>query len=291
MGMEGPQMPGQSGGDKISRGDFLKKLGVFAAVAATTPATELFSQSNQQEKIPKTYLHETTEKFANGKSVYELQNELQQRLGEFWPISTIKLVTKQINPELFTQDLKDMHKTFVAMGTAPDGMTTGPMGARIMQGKSLSEGRPCGDGKVYNYGIVIAGKDGITFTHANEHSNDFDLIYQDAINKKESLFFLPSVFRNGAFIASQKTLDKVLIRRDTPKGAQIGVVLFDSLLTYDDARKEILGLDRAGKSSTTHIYMLDGGGTWGQSSKEVNGQVKKMGTRDLDEVTNYLIFD
>lgn len=290
MGMEGPQIPNADDKQGITRGDFLKKLAALGVVAAVTPVTELFSQ-NTQEKVARTHFEQTSEKFSNGEYVYELKNEAQERLGEFWPIHDIKLVTKQINPEVFTENLADMHETFLALGTAPDGMTTGPFGARIMQGKSLANGEPCGDGTVYNYGIVIVDEKGINFTHAKEHQNDFDDLYNGVKEKKGTMFFLPSIFRNGAYISSQNVVDKVLVRRNTPGAVQIGVVIFDSLVSYDKAREAVTGLDRQGKSETTHIYMLDGGGTWGQSSKEVNGQVKKIGTRNLEEVTNYLIFN
>lgn len=289
MSIEGTKTPDNSNRDKMNRASFLKKAATFFALAAIAPK-ELFSEPNQETTM-RTHFEKTAEKFANGEYVYALKNEANERLGEFWPVRDIQLVTKQLNPELFTQDLADMHKTFVAMGTAPDGMTTGPLGARIMQGKSLSNGEPCGDGVMYNYGIVAVEGSSIVFTHTQEHANDFDTFYDEVKNKKGTMFFLPSIFREGKYISSQNVVDKVLVRRDTPDGTQVGVVLFDTLISYDKARQEILGLDRSNKSATTHIYMLDGGGTWGQSSKEVNGQVKKMGTRDLNEVTNYLVFN
>lgn len=73
-------------------------------------------------------------------------------------------------------------------------------------------------------------------------------------------------------------------------GEQIGVVLFDGMVTCNRARDIILGLDRQGKSKTAHIYVLDEESTWGQSCKETNGKLEVIGTRDPRAVTNYLVF-
>ena len=65
----------------------------------------------------------------------------------------------------------------------------------------------------------------------------------------------------------------------------------ETMLEMRDRILEIvLGLDRQGKSRTTHIYILDGGPTWGQWSKEVNGKIEVEGTRDPSVVSNYLVF-
>jgi len=160
-----------------------------------------------------------------------------------------------------------------------------------MEGKSLSNGVECGDGVVYNYGIIVVSSSGynITFTHKKEILN-FDSFYAKQKQLGTTVFFLPSIFRNGKSISSTATVDKVLIRRDTPDGSQIGVIMFDQLVDYNRVRKICIGLDRKGKSKTTHIYVLDGGPSWGQSVKTVNGNNVLMGIRNANVVTNYLVF-
>ena len=153
----------------------------------------------------------------------------------------------------------------------------------------MSNGIPCGDGIVYNYGILVFDKGVISFTHKSEVGN-LDSLYNKVESDKGTLMYLPSVYRNGAFLNSEKTLDKVLVRRETPGGEQIGIVFFDRLTTYNEARQIILGLDRPGQSKTTHIYMLDGGPRWGQACKHVNGKDVLIGTRNKNVVTNYLLW-
>jgi len=249
----------------------------------------------------KTRFVPTNEKFKNGELVFELRNENGERIGEFWPIKIINLVTKKTDPEIFTDNIEDIQTKLRGVATAPDGMTSGSLGSYEMEGKSLSNGRECGDGQIKNYGIVTVIKNNhgtfdVNFTHKKEHEYDFDSLYNSVKQANGTLFFLPSIYRNGEYINSNNEVDKVLIRREvpvgpgTPKGEQLGVVLFDKMLSYDKAREAILGLDRPNASKTTHIYMLDGGKNWGQSIKEVNGIPTKMGTRNPEVVTNYLVF-
>jgi hypothetical protein len=61
------------------------------------------------------------------------------------------------------------------------------------------------------------------------------------------------------------------------------------MVNYDQVREIILGLDRPGKSKTTHIYVLDGGPRWGQASKEINGTIVTVGTSDPSMITNALV--
>ncbi len=285
-------------GNNMSRKSFLGKLGILAATAALTPE-DLLSQSTQ-EKIARTGLTPTTEKFKNGECVYTFKNEKGERLGEFWPIHGLNLVTRDTFPKAFEGSIEDVQKKLGdknIVATTPDGMTGGSVGSYKMEGKSLSNGIPCGDGEIKNYGIVTV-RDGfnIEFTHKQEHLNDFDSYYASVQKDKGTLFFLPSIYRDGKSLPSQKEVDKVLVRRSVPKGpqtpngVQMAVIIFDAMTTCDNARKAVLGLDRPGASSTTHIYVLDGGSTWGQSAKEVNGQVVTKGTRNPEVITNYLVF-
>jgi hypothetical protein len=272
-----------------SRRDFLKQAMAVTAGFLVKPEA-LFSQ----EQIAPTYFARTNEKFKNGEFVYNLEDESGKRIGEFWPIKGLNLITKETHPEAFEGSIEEIQKKLGdknIVATAPDGMTGGSLGAYQMEGKSLANGVPCGDGEVKNYGIVtVENGFKINFTHKQEHLNDFDSFYESIKDKKGTLFFLPSIYRNGKFISSENKIDKVLIRRSVPDGEQIGAVFFDQMITYNEARQAILGLNRDGKSETTHVYVLDGGGQWGQSAKEVSGKVVVKGTRDDDVVTNYLVF-
>ena len=279
------KIPSQNEGN--TRRNFLKKLGLIGTMIAVNPAM-LFA--NSAEKAPNyTQLIRTNQKFKNGEYVYNVENN-SNIVGEFWPIKGINLVTKKTNPEIFNRNTGDIIDDLGGVATSPDGMTTGAVGNYEMQGKSLANGVECGDGKVYNYGILLV-KNGfdITFTHKQE-INDFDNFYNEAKLNKDTIIFLPSLYRNGRYLDSEKTVDKALIHRKVPGGEQIGTVLFKDLVTYNKAREIILGLDRKNTSETTHIYMLDGGGTWGQSAKKVNGITEIIGTRDPKKVTNYLVF-
>lgn len=235
-----------------------------------------------------TYLVKTDQKFENEEFVYDVVY-LDERVGEFWPVYMLNFVTRQTDPLLFIYPLDSLQKKLKGIAMAPDGMTSGSIGTYVMEGKALSHGRECGDGFVYNYGIIIIDSTGrdIVFTHKAE-IQDFDALYKEKKISKSSLLFLPSIYRNGKYLSSTNTIEKVLIRRDTYAGVRIGIVIFDHPISYDDVRQIILGLDRD-KSSTTHIYVLDGGSTWGQCSKKVNDEIINLGTRDISKVTNYLV--
>ena len=247
----------------------------------------------------------TTQQFRNKEYVYNVVVE-GKKIGEFWPIKAINLVTKETlgNDSVLLNEycIDTLQKRLGGVATTPDGMTTGSLGSYQLQGKALSHGVPCGDGIVYDYGIVIVSGNGwvIDFTHKREIKN-FDSVYESYREKKSTLFFLPSIFRNGKSLPSTRTVDKVLIRRwvpntdSTSSGVQIGVIMFDEPTTYDDVCTSVLGLDRTYtdgtvRSKTTHIYVLDGGPAWGQAIKEVNKKVVTIGTRNPAVVTNYLVF-
>ncbi len=237
----------------------------------------------------------TNEQFKNGELVYLVKNN-GAVVGEFWPIHGMNLVTNQTDQVHFAPgtEVADIQSALRGVATAPDGMTTGSAGIYQMEGKSLSNGRPCGDGVSRDYGIVVVDNGfKITFTHAREH--DTDSLYRAVQARKGTLFYLPSVYRNGAGLYSQSRIDKVLIRRQVPDGEQIGVIIFNRMVTYTEAITIVTGLDRTNQqgavvSKTTHIYVLDGGPSWGQVCKEINGSAQLVGTRDAAVVTNYLVF-
>ena len=239
--------------------------------------------------IAQTSFIRTSQSFKNGESVWSVVSN-SDTVAEFWPIHGINLVTKQTDPEVFTGDLTDITKKLGGIATAPDGMTGGSFGSYQMQGKCLSHGRSCGDGFVYDYGIVAVSPNGFNLWFTHKREQNFDSLYEAYKASGASLIFLPSIMRNGNYLSSNKMVDKVLIRRTTYAGEQIGVVLFRSLVTYDQARLIITGLDRPGASQTTHIYVLDGGPLWGQATKQVNGQILALGTCDVSRITNELVF-
>lgn len=243
----------------------------------------------------------TNQQFKNGELVYSVEY-MGNPVGEFWPIYGMNLVTRQTDSFYFAPGtgIADIQSALRGIATAPDGMTTGSQGMYQMEGKALSNGRPCGDGVARDYGIMVVDRGfAITFTHAREHNNT-DSLYDAVRARKGTLFYLPSIYRNGRALNSSTQVDKVLIRRTVPKttanptGEQIGVIIFNRMVTYTEAIKMITGLDRTEQgavvSQTTHIYVLDGGPSWGQSCKEVNGQVQLVGTRNTTVVTNYLVF-
>lgn len=251
-------------------------------------------------RAQKTYFEKTLQQFTNHEYVYNVIDS-GQKVGEFWPVKAINLVTKETlgkDSGLLTEKRLDtLQKRLGGVATAPDGMTVGSFGSYQLQGKALSHGIPCGDGFVYDYGIVLVSSKGynIVFTHKREIKN-FDSLYERLQTTQSTMFFLPSILREGKFLSSNKTVDKVLIRRSVPEGEQIGVLMFDRPMTYDEVLLTVLGLDRnslqgAVISKTTHIYVLDGGATWGQSIKEVNGSIVTMGTRVIGVNTNYLVFN
>lgn len=249
-------------------------FGFFFVVLGLTAQTTTFSA--------------TTDTFKNGEVVWKV-NYNSTPVGEFWPVHGLNLVTSQTDAVVTTGSLADVQSALRGVATAPDGMTGGSFGAYTMQGMALSNGRPCGDGVDYDYGIVVVDRGfHISFTHHREHN--IDSLYQAVKARRGTMFYLPSIMRNGNALSSSKTVDKVLIRRMTPRGEQIGVIIFNTMMTYDQARAIVSGLDRPGKSVTTHIYVLDGGNTWGQSCKEVNGTVQLVGKRNPAVVTNYLVF-
>ncbi len=240
--------------------------------------------------IGQTQFTKTTEQFKNKEFVWNVVYN-DKRVGEFWPIHGLHLITKETDPTVFTDDLADSPILHRSIATAPDGMTKGGVGGYIMEGKSLSQGRQCGDGNIYNYGIVVVDATGfnISFTHKKE-IDDFDALYNATKKSKGSLFFLPSIYRNGNQLNSTNQIDKVIINRWTLDGEQIGVIVFDEMVTYNEAVDIVKGLDRNGKSETKHIYVLDGGVSWGQCAKNINNQIIKVGTRSPEVITNYLVF-
>lgn len=232
----------------------------------------------------------TQEKFSNGELVYQVVHH-GGKVGEFWPIKSVKLITNETNPDYFKSSLsiETILEDFKGVAVVPGGMTGQNSGAYQMLGRNLSQGKICGDRYPYRYGIICFNENGdsILFTHKDE-INNFDSLYNLYKRRNGNILFLPSIFRNGNYLSSEKVVDKVLVRRDTPAGPQIGVIIFDNLVTYNQVREIILGLDRPGMSKTTHIYMLDGGPLWGQSCRETETP-KVFGSRNPDVVTNYLI--
>jgi hypothetical protein len=271
----------------MDRKNFLKLSGILTAGATVLKPFESLAK---QERVTHTEFKDSGEVLGNKEKVYFLEAN-GRVVGEFWPIHTLNLVSRDIDPQAFQGEIIDIQRKLKGVATTPDGMTSGSYGFQ-MEGKCLANGMPCGNGEIKDYGIISLDHNGArpVFTHTRAIEN-FDDYYNKIKQNRGTLFFLPSVYREGKFIDSTRVLDKVLIRRTTPNGDQIGVVIFNTAITYNQAREIILGLDRPGKSTTQNIYMLDGGPTWGQCIKEdINGNVSTIGTRDPAAVTNYLVF-
>lgn len=259
-----------------------------------------FSQALQHS----TTLKPTGKMFKNGQMVWHV-NYQGDTVGQFWPIKGLNLVTRQTDSLLFTQQasIAEIQALLNGVATAPDGMSVGSLGSYTMQGKSLSNGRPCGDGVTYNYGVVVADK-GFTIHFTHNLECNLDSLYEEVKARQGTLFYLPSVYRNGTANPSKGNgIEQVLVRREVPvcaenpDGIQMGVIRFNKLVTYAEAQAIITGLDISKKkgsvitpvSTTTHIYVLDGGSKWGQACIETNGVVQTVGSRDPAVITNYLV--
>jgi len=143
-----------------------------------------------------------------------------------------------------------------------------------------------------DYGIAYSKppENLVKFTHAQE-IKDWDAFFEDIKKVGGSLCFLPSLYRNGTTKQSNRSVDKVLIERDTPDGKQVGVVMFNELTPYPEVVAVLRGLDRPGLSETRRILALDGGPTWGKAAVATDsGAVQVRGTSDPDVITNLLIF-
>lgn len=236
-----------------------------------------------------TKFFKTDQKLINKEFVYDVVYN-GNSVGEFIPVRYIELVTRETDPSAFRGNLSDLHNNYQAVAVSPDGMTADFK----LQGKCLSYGRECGDGIVYQYGIVVVEGSDIEFTHKDE-IRDFDFFYDWHKMNQSTLFFLPVIYRTfqgQVFqLGGSTKMEKVLIRRETYDGVQIGMIVFKELTSYDDIKAIVLGLDHGGTkwAWTSHIYTLDGGGTYGQWTKEVSGQVQTKGTREQKAVTNYLV--
>ncbi len=266
----------------------------------------LSAKTTEQEMAPgDTVLKKTNEQFENGEHVYSVEYQ-GGRVGEFWPIKLMHLVTKTTNPAIFQQGLTDVVTELEGAGMLPDGMTKAAQGYKL-QGRAISRGRETGDGTLPDYGLVIMDARGrvVKFTHKREYSSEADLQTElDNVKKTGgSAFFAPSMLRRdpgtGKILKLENNtmIDKVLIRRDTVSGPQIGAVVFDKLTSYAEAIAICQGMDRLGKSETTHVFVLDGGPSWGASVKRTHNAADssspftatELGTRDPNVVTNYLM--
>jgi hypothetical protein len=252
----------------------------------------------------RTQLKDSKLKFKNKESVWYVVYH-GDTVGEFWPVWNVNLITNQTDPQLFSPNkkLEDIHRSLRSAAITPDGMTKGSTPA-LMEGKSLANGIPVGDGVVYDYGIIITHKnktDGLVFTHKRE-IRDFQNQYDKIKNNGGTMFFLPSIMRNGnVHPSTTKKVDRVLINRITPdkdsrplKGRQQGVIVFYDDHTYPEVVDIVTGLDRkyrngSTRSETRHIYVLDGGPSYGAVAREeLDGTVTVIGTRTSGLNTNYL---
>jgi hypothetical protein len=263
------------------------------------------NQANVPSQKYDTYLRESGYEFENHQQAWYVVHK-GDTVGEFIPVWNVNLVTNQTEPHLFTKrmTMKMLHDSLkYGVAITPDGMTAASMPLR-MEGKALANGVPCGDGKVYNYGIIIAHtkKVGLTFTHKKEIP-DFQNQYDKVKRSKGTLFFLPAIYNKGSMNPSTKsTVDRILVNRITPRvsndvlpGKQQGVIVFYKRYSYPKVMEIVFGLDRkykngSTKSSTKHVYVLDGGPNYGAVvKKNINGNVDVIGTRNSGVNSCYIV--
>jgi hypothetical protein len=249
----------------------------------------------------RTYLKPTSQTFENGEVVYQIEFD-QSVVGEWWPIKNgLDFVTKETHPKLFQLPLEKMMNEVGAVAMVPDGMTSALASTYLLEGKAIVDGILVnGDGTYPNYGIMLLENKGteITFTHKSEivtSSNpdeqnvEMDQFFSEHLQPGTTVFFLPSIQRNQNSLKSSNVLERAIVRRLTPTGIQIGMVILQRPMTYHQIIEICAGLDRPGASSTTHIYYTDGGPSWGQVAKKVNDRAQVMGNRTQDVVTNYMV--
>lgn len=238
---------------------------------------------------------ETTERFQNNEKVYTI-NHNGITVGEWWPIKLgIKLITNESYPGLFRGSALDqiLESNKKVLAIAPDGMTVSRV-SNIVEGDYIIDGKRYGSGFYPNYGIIVLNKRGqsIMFTHKLEWEGQMDVLFASKEGDRESsVFFLPSIKRGKNENRSGSGVHRALVRRETHEGEQLGIVILNQILNYNDIIKLFEGLDNhsRGGAKTTHIYYLDGGPQYGQVAKKTNGKITTIGSRDPSKVTNYLI--
>ncbi len=99
----------------------------------------------------------TGEKLSNHEDVWNVVVN-GTRVGEFLPVHSITLVTKN-EPSLFNGSVEVVMNRFNGTAITPGGMTSDTTGVWQLEGQSLSSGKPCGDGIIRNYGLLLISKD------------------------------------------------------------------------------------------------------------------------------------
>ena len=258
----------------------------------TENQTKNLTNINSQEKENSTIFNSQNSKeiFPNGeKNLFlEYKGEI---VGEFSPIKKGIKILNSKNTNL-KEDLETILSKYPdASGIIPGALTDINF---VSEGINVSNGEIFGNEEFKNYGIIYTENGKINFTHSTYFNNDKNnfkqTLLKKVINEKENLLFLPSIYREGNLNSNKGVgVQHCLVRRITPSGEQIGVVKFKKNISYQEATDIVKGLDRAGKSETTHIYYLDAG-AWSENVKRVNGDLIKTGERNINKVTNYIIF-
>ncbi len=224
--------------------------------------------------------------------VYDV-NYGKSKIGEFIPVKTLEFITNQTDRDLFNgTNLKEVLAKTKGVAIVPGTMTnkTG-----TTEGSALSKGRTCGDGTLQDWGILIIENGEIEFTHSRELGSNFNPRYREVMLSGGDLIQMISIYRWSEKdqeikkSTSSKPVSKLLVRRETYAGVQIGVVILSRALQAKDAVKVLQGMDRNGASKTTHAFVLDGLGDYDQYAKSVNGQTIVLGHRDPNKVTNYFV--
>jgi len=240
-----------------------------------------------------TRFFKTQTQFENKEYVYNISHN-GKIVGEWWPVTALDFFSKKSSPEFFNHSLEELLLNAKINALVPDGMTSSVGTGYQIEGQYLIDGVRYNQGNKFpEYGMVILEDFGrsITFAHRNDYSDGgietLFRYYQG--NKSVSILFLPVVRRWDKVLQSSSPVHRALVRRETHSGEQLGIVVLDVPISYIDLLKLFQGLERSG-ATTTHIYYLDGGTTWGQvGRKSKDGNTAIFGSRDRSVVTNYLI--
>ena len=251
-------------------------------------------QPNDNKKNEsKTIFSKSGQKFHNGEENLFIKYD-KQKVGEFAPIKKGIKILNSKNTNL-KEDLETILSKYPdASGIIPGALTDINF---VSQGINVSNGEIFGDDVFHKYGIIYTEKGKINFTHSTYFNNDKNNFKQNllkkVINEEENLLFLPSVYRNGNSLTSDKNIQHCLIRMESGNDVKIGVVIFDEEIDYNKAIEILTGLNNNNdndKIKLTHIYYLDAG-AWSENVRKIDGNFIKKGTRNKDKVTNYIIFE
>ncbi len=238
----------------------------------------------------------TKTQFENKETVYQIIHN-NYIVGEWWPVTALDFFSRKSSLEFFDSSLEDLLKSSKINALVPDGMTSAVSSGYTIEGQYLIDGvRYNQDQPFPEYGMIILEDYGrsIRFAHRNDYpDNGIETLFRYYQGKESvSILFLPVVKRGDRSLQNNTSVHRALVRRDTYDGEQLGVVVLDEPMSYIDLLSVFQGLDYRsnGGATTTHIYFLDGGATWGEvGRKSKEGKITTFGSRNRSAVTNYLV--